>query len=168
MADIIEKIESAVKENKVMIFMKGNRSLPQCGFSAATVAIVEELGVPFATADVLSDPELRDAIKRYSNWPTIPQVYIDGKFVGGCDIIRELHETGELAPMGKAALGGTAQQEHGHASAQSSISACRRRAANDLMIRGRDETNCQRLFHFFTFSLFTFHFSLFTGSGKIR
>ncbi len=110
MADIIEKIESAVKENKVMIFMKGNRSLPQCGFSAATVTIFEELGVPFATADVLSDPELRDAIKRYSNWPTIPQVYIDGKFVGGCDIIRELHETGELAPMVKAALGGTAQQ----------------------------------------------------------
>ncbi len=110
MADIIEKIESAVKENKVMIFMKGDRSFPQCGFSAATVAIFEELGVPFATADVLSDPELRDAIKRFSNWPTIPQVYIDGKFVGGCDIIRELHETGELEPMVKAALGGTAQQ----------------------------------------------------------
>ncbi len=109
MADIIEKIESAVKENKVMIFMKGDRIFPQCGFSAATVAIFEELGVPFATADVLSDPELRDAIKRYSNWPTIPQVYIDGKFVGGCDIIRELHETGELEPMVKAALGATAQ-----------------------------------------------------------
>jgi len=107
MADMIEKIESAVKENKVMIFMKGNRSFPQCGFSAATVAIFEELGVPFATADVLSDPELRDAIKRYSNWPTIPQVYIDGKFVGGCDIIRELHETGELEPLVKAALAAT-------------------------------------------------------------
>ena len=110
MADIIEKIESAVKENKVMIFMKGDRSLPQCGFSAATVAIFEELGVPFATADVLSDPELRDAIKRYSNWPTIPQVYIDGKFVGGCDIIREMHETGELEPMVKAVLAATAHQ----------------------------------------------------------
>jgi len=109
MADIIEKIESAVKENKIMIFMKGNRSFPQCGFSATTVAIFEELGVPFATADVLSDPELRDAIKRFSNWPTIPQVYIDGKFVGGCDIIRELHETGELAPMVKAALGASPQ-----------------------------------------------------------
>src|ERR1039458_4139662 len=109
MADITEKIESALKENKGMIFMKGNRSLPQCGFSATTVAIFEEVGMPFATADVLSDPELRDAIKRYSNWPTIPQVYIDGKFVGGCDIIRELHETGELEPMGKAALGGTAR-----------------------------------------------------------
>jgi monothiol glutaredoxin len=110
MANINEKIESAVKENKVMIFMKGTRSFPQCGFSAATVAIFEQLGVPFATADVLSDPELRDAIKRYSNWPTIPQVFIDGKFVGGCDIIRELHETGELEPMVKAALGAPAHQ----------------------------------------------------------
>ncbi|HYK65396.1 MAG TPA: Grx4 family monothiol glutaredoxin [Patescibacteria group bacterium] len=110
MADITEKIESAIKENKIMIFMKGNRSFPQCGFSAATVAIFDELGVPYATADVLSDPELRDAIKQYSNWPTIPQVYIDGKFVGGCDIIRELQESGELAPMVKAALGAAAQQ----------------------------------------------------------
>ena len=104
MADIIEKIEAAVKENKIMIFMKGNRSFPQCGFSAATVAIFDEIGEPYATADVLSDPELRDAIiKQYSNWPTIPQVYIDGKFVGGCDIIRELHESGELEPLVKAA-----------------------------------------------------------------
>ena len=108
MEDITKKIESAIKSNKVMIFMKGNRSFPQCGFSAATVAVFEQLGVPFETADVLSDPELRDGVKRYSNWPTIPQVYIDGKFVGGCDIIRELHESGELEPMVKAALGATA------------------------------------------------------------
>ena len=110
MADIVEKIESAVKENKIMIFMKGNRSFPQCGFSATTVAIFDELGVPYATADVLSDPELRDAIKRYSNWPTIPQVYVDGKFVGGCDIIREMHETGELETLVKAAVGASALQ----------------------------------------------------------
>lgn len=110
MADITEKIQSAIRENKIMIFMKGNRSFPQCGFSAATVAIFDQLGVPYATADVLSDPELRDAIKQYSNWPTIPQVYIDGKFVGGCDIIRELAESGELEPMVKAALGAGAQQ----------------------------------------------------------
>jgi monothiol glutaredoxin len=110
MADIIEKIESAVKENKIMIFMKGNRSFPQCGFSATTVAIFDELGVPYATADVLSDPELRDAIKRYSSWPTIPQVYVDGKFVGGCDIIREMHETGELETLVKAAVGASALQ----------------------------------------------------------
>jgi monothiol glutaredoxin len=110
MSDVMKEIESQIKSNKVMIFMKGNRSFPQCGFSAATVAIFEQLGVPFETADVLSDPELRDGIKQYSNWPTIPQVYIDGKFVGGCDIIRELHESGELEPMVKAALSESAQQ----------------------------------------------------------
>jgi len=102
MADVNEKIRSAIAGNKVMIFMKGTRSFPQCGFSAATIQIFEELGVPYATADVLSDPELRDEIKRFSNWPTIPQVYVDGKFVGGCDIVRELHETGELEALVKA------------------------------------------------------------------
>ena len=102
MADITERIESAIAGNKIMIFMKGTRSFPQCGFSAATVQIFEQLGVPFETADVLSDPELRDAIKRYSNWPTIPQVYINRKFVGGCDIVRELHESGELATLVKS------------------------------------------------------------------
>lgn len=109
MANVTEQIEAAIRENKVMIFMKGNRSFPQCGFSAATVQIFEELGVPFATADVLADPELRDAIKRYSNWPTIPQVYVDGKFVGGCDIVREMYENGELEPIVKAAVGQAAQ-----------------------------------------------------------
>lgn len=109
MANVTEQIEAAIRENKVMIFMKGNRSFPQCGFSAATVQIFEELGVPFATADVLADPELRDAIKRYSNWPTIPQVYVDGKFVGGCDIVREMYENGELEPIVKAAVGQSAQ-----------------------------------------------------------
>jgi monothiol glutaredoxin len=104
MADVIERIESAIRDNKVMIFMKGTRSFPQCGFSAATVQIFEDLEVPFGTVDVLADAELRDSIKQYSNWPTIPQVYINGKFVGGCDIIRELFENGELEPMVKAAL----------------------------------------------------------------
>ncbi len=101
MADVVENIKSAIANNKVMIFMKGTRTFPQCGFSAATVQIFEQLGVPFATADVLSDPELRDQIKRYSNWPTIPQVYINGKFIGGCDIVRELHENGELETLVK-------------------------------------------------------------------
>jgi len=99
MADVVETIKSAIANNKVMIFMKGTRTFPQCGFSAATVQIFEQLGVPFATADVLSDPALRDEIKRYSNWPTIPQVYINGKFVGGCDIVRELYENGELEAL---------------------------------------------------------------------
>lgn len=96
MPNAIERIEAAVKNNRIMIFMKGNRNFPQCGFSAATVAVFDNLGAPYETADVLSDPELREQIKTYSSWPTIPQVYIDGKFVGGCDIIRELYESGEL------------------------------------------------------------------------
>jgi len=103
MSEVTDRIQSAIAQNKVMIFMKGNRSFPQCGFSATTVQIFEELGVPFATADVLSDPELRDAIKRFSNWPTIPQVYLNGKFLGGCDIVRELYENGELRQMVKSA-----------------------------------------------------------------
>jgi monothiol glutaredoxin len=110
MSEAIERIESAIRSNKIQVFMKGTRSFPQCGFSAATVQILEDLGVPFATTDVLADPELRDEIKRYSNWPTIPQVYIGGKFVGGSDIIRELYESGELQTMVKAAVAQGAQQ----------------------------------------------------------
>jgi monothiol glutaredoxin len=110
MADVVEQIQSAIGKNKILIFMKGNRSFPQCGFSAATVQIFEELGAPFETVDVLADMELREAIKRYSNWPTIPQVYINGKFVGGCDIIRELYESGELEPMVKQAAGESASK----------------------------------------------------------
>jgi monothiol glutaredoxin len=110
MSEAIERIESAIRSNKIHVFMKGTRSFPQCGFSAATMEILEDLGVPFATTDVLADPELRDELKRYSNWPTIPQVYIGGKFVGGCDIIRELYESGELQTMVKAAVAQGAQQ----------------------------------------------------------
>jgi monothiol glutaredoxin len=102
--DAIERIQSAISNNKIMIFMKGTASFPQCGFSAATVQVFEQLGVPFETADVLSDPELRDAIKRYSNWPTIPQVFVGGKFVGGCDIVREMYENGELKSLVDSAL----------------------------------------------------------------
>jgi monothiol glutaredoxin len=104
MSEAIERIQAAISGNKICIFMKGNRNFPQCGFSAATVQIFEEIGAPYGTVDVLSDPELRDQIKVYSNWPTIPQVYIDGKFVGGCDIIRELHETGELRGIVESAV----------------------------------------------------------------
>ncbi|HEY6394550.1 MAG TPA: Grx4 family monothiol glutaredoxin [Candidatus Binataceae bacterium] len=110
MDDVTEKIQSAIASNKIMIFMKGTRNFPQCGFSAATVEIFQQLGAPFATEDVLADPELREAIKRYSNWPTVPQIYISGKFIGGCDIVRELYESGELEPMVRAALGESVQQ----------------------------------------------------------
>jgi len=108
MADATEKIQATINSNKIVLFMKGNRSFPQCGFSAATVEIFEALGAPFETVDVLADNEIREGIKRYSNWPTIPQVYINGKFVGGCDIVRELYENGELEPMVKQALGAAA------------------------------------------------------------
>jgi monothiol glutaredoxin len=104
-ADVVEKIQSTINSNKIVLFMKGNRSFPQCGFSAATVEIFEQLGAPFETVDVLQDMEIREGIKLYSNWPTIPQVYINGKFVGGCDIVRELYESGELEPMVKQAVG---------------------------------------------------------------
>jgi len=103
--DVLSKIDQQVKNNKVMLFMKGTPNAPQCGFSAHTVEILQSYGVPFETADVLVDPAVRDGIKRYSNWPTIPQVFIGGKFVGGCDIVHELHERGELEPILKEAFG---------------------------------------------------------------
>ncbi|MFZ0887309.1 MAG: Grx4 family monothiol glutaredoxin [Candidatus Binataceae bacterium] len=110
MADVTERIESAIKQSKIVVFMKGNRNFPQCGFSAGVVEIFQSLDAPFDTVDVLADPELRDEIKRYSNWPTIPQVYISGKFIGGCDIVRELYESGELQTLVKNALGEDVRQ----------------------------------------------------------
>ena len=102
--DVQAKIDQQVKTNKIMLYMKGNPRFPQCGFSAHTVEILQSYGVPFQTEDVLQNPQIREGIKQYSNWPTIPQVYIDGKFIGGCDIVSELHERGELEPLLKAAF----------------------------------------------------------------
>jgi monothiol glutaredoxin len=102
--DVLIKIDEQVKKSKVMLFMKGTPNFPQCGFSAHTVEILKSYDVPFDTEDVLANQEIRDGIKRYSNWPTIPQVYINGKFVGGCDIVHEMHERGELGPALKAAF----------------------------------------------------------------
>jgi monothiol glutaredoxin len=99
-----ERIRESIESNKILIYMKGSPSFPMCGFSAATIEVFEELGVPYNTVDVLKDPEIREGIKRFSNWPTIPQVYIAGKFVGGCDIVREMHANGELEPLVKGAL----------------------------------------------------------------
>jgi monothiol glutaredoxin len=104
MSEATERIRSAIASNRICIFMKGNRNFPMCGFSAATVQVFEQLGVPYGTVDVLTDPELREEIKVYSDWPTIPQVYIDGKFVGGCDIVREMYETGDLQELVQSAL----------------------------------------------------------------
>ncbi len=100
-SEVFERIRAAIASDRIVIFMKGTRNFPMCGFSAATVQVFEQLGVPFTTVDVLADPELREAIKQFSNWPTIPQVYVDGKFVGGCDIVRELYESGELQELVK-------------------------------------------------------------------
>ena len=101
MTDILKKIDEEVKSNKIMIYMKGSKDAPQCGFSSAVVDVFNALNVPYETRDVLADNELRDGIKRYSNWPTIPQVYVNGKFIGGCDITRELYKTGELQELVK-------------------------------------------------------------------
>ncbi len=102
--DVLSQIDEKVKNNKVMLYMKGTPDFPQCGFSAHTIEILKSYGFPFATDDVLANAAVREGIKRYSNWPTIPQVYVDGKFVGGCDIVQELHERGELEPILKAAF----------------------------------------------------------------
>jgi monothiol glutaredoxin len=103
--DVQAEIKDEIGRNKILIYMKGTRLFPQCGFSAATVQVFERLGVPFETVDVLADPEKRQAIKEFTNWPTIPQVYVDGKFIGGCDIVCEMYERGELQGVVEAALG---------------------------------------------------------------
>ena len=105
MGDALDDIAREVRENKVVLYMKGTPSFPMCGFSAATVEVLKEIGVPFKAVDVLAAPEKRDAIKVFSKWPTIPQVYVGGKFIGGCDIVREMHARGELAPLLRAAAG---------------------------------------------------------------
>ena len=91
-----DQIAKDISENDVMLYMKGTPVFPQCGFSAAVVHVLSELGVKFKSADVLKDPELRQGIKEFSNWPTIPQLYVKGEFVGGCDIVKEMFESGEL------------------------------------------------------------------------
>lgn len=99
MSDIFKQIEEDIEKNKIMIFMKGTKDAPQCGFSAAVVDIFKFLGVPFETKDVLANMELREGIKKYTNWNTIPQVFVNGKFIGGCDITRELYQNGELQKL---------------------------------------------------------------------
>ncbi|MBM4265162.1 MAG: Grx4 family monothiol glutaredoxin [Deltaproteobacteria bacterium] len=99
-----DRIRKTIDSNRIVIYMKGTPSFPMCGFSAATIEVFNELGVPYETVDVLTDPEIRDGIKRFSDWPTIPQVYINGQFIGGCDIVREMHANGELQPLVQGAL----------------------------------------------------------------
>ncbi len=98
------KIDELVNNNKILVFMKGSKLMPQCGFSNNVVQILNTLGVPYETVDVLADYEIRQGIKEYSNWPTIPQIYIDGEFVGGSDLAIELYQSGELQQMVEVAL----------------------------------------------------------------
>jgi monothiol glutaredoxin len=94
-----DRIEEIVASNDVVLFMKGTELFPQCGFSSRAVAILDHLGVPFKTVDVLQDPEIRQGVKEYSDWPTIPQLYVKGQFVGGSDIMMEMFESGELKEL---------------------------------------------------------------------
>jgi len=94
-----QRIEATIGQDRIMLFMKGSPSMPQCGFSAAVVGVLKEEGVKFGSFNILADGELREGLKEYSSWPTFPQLYVDGKLVGGCDIVRAMHSKGELAPV---------------------------------------------------------------------
>lgn len=96
---VFERIRKDVSDNDVVLYMKGSPVFPQCGFSSAVVQVLTHLGVPFKGVDVLTDPSLRQGIKDFSSWPTIPQLYVKGEFVGGCDIVREMYQTGELTEL---------------------------------------------------------------------
>lgn len=99
MSDVKERIDALLKANDVVLFMKGSALFPQCGFSSRAVAILDHLGASFETVDVLQDAEIRQGIKEYSEWPTIPQLYVKGEFVGGSDIMMEMFESGELQQL---------------------------------------------------------------------
>ena len=96
---VFDRIKQDVTSNPVVLYMKGTPVFPQCGFSAAVVQILTDLGVKFKGVDVLTDPEIRQGIKEFSSWPTIPQLYVKGEFVGGCDIVREMFQAGELQQL---------------------------------------------------------------------
>lgn len=97
--DVNERIEEQLKGHEVLLYMKGTPDFPQCGFSGQTVAALKAVGKPFAYVNILEDPEIREGLKAYSNWPTFPQLYVKGELVGGCDIIVEMYHSGELAGL---------------------------------------------------------------------
>ncbi len=106
MSDVIQRIESEIKSNKLIIFMKGTPEAPQCGFSAASVAVLKTFPYPFKAVNILADSEIRATLPGYSDWPTFPQIFVDGKLLGGCDILHELRDSGELANILKSAFPG--------------------------------------------------------------
>ena len=97
--DVNQRIESQLKENPVLLYMKGTPDFPQCGFSGQTVAALKEVGKPFAFVNIFEDPEIREGLKTYSNWPTFPQLYVNGELIGGCDIVVEMYHSGELQTL---------------------------------------------------------------------
>ena len=99
MSDILNEIKNTIENNKVVLYMKGSKDFPQCGFSAVVVKILNDHNVDFLDVNVLSDPEIRQGIKEFSDWPTIPQLYINAEFIGGCDIVKEMSKSGELAEL---------------------------------------------------------------------
>ena len=99
MIDVSESIKNEIKSNDVVLFMKGTPVFPMCGFSAATVQVLSDIGVKFTSINVLDSNEMREGIKKFSNWPTIPQLYVKEEFIGGCDIVKEMYETGELLEL---------------------------------------------------------------------
>ncbi|RKT58825.1 monothiol glutaredoxin [Azonexus fungiphilus] len=100
MSDVQQRIHETVTNNPVVLYMKGDARFPQCGFSAAVVQVLKLCGVTdFVTVNVLADEEIRQGVKEYANWPTIPQLYIKGEFIGGCDIVKEMYQSGELQPL---------------------------------------------------------------------
>jgi len=99
MTEVAERIKSLVSQKDVVLFMKGTPTFPQCGFSSTVVQILDYIGADYGAVNVLEDPEIRQGIKDYNNWPTIPQIFVKGEFIGGCDIVKEMFETGELRDL---------------------------------------------------------------------
>ena len=99
--EALKIIDEHVKNNRIMLYMKGNPSMPMCGFSARVVKVLQDEGVDFSSVNVLDYESIREGVKKYSEWPTIPQLYVDGEFIGGCDIVTSMHESGELAELVK-------------------------------------------------------------------
>ena len=99
--EALQMIKEHIESNRIMLYMKGNPSMPMCGFSATVVKVLQDEGVDFSSVNVLDYPQIREGVKKYSEWPTIPQLYVDGEFIGGCDIVTSMHESGELADVVK-------------------------------------------------------------------
>jgi monothiol glutaredoxin len=108
--DVNERIKQQLEKYPVLLYMKGTPDFPQCGFSAKTVSVLRAVGAKFAYVNIFEDPEIREGLKRYSNWPTFPQLYVNGELIGGCDITCELYETGELKKILEGAAAITAEQ----------------------------------------------------------